>query len=217
MARSPLAASGRTDRPPPWRMTARAWPGAARGLPWPTLAAALGLAVAPTAVVVLVGGRDFRVAFVAAAVIGGATAAFSVEDPAGETLSASPTSLARRRALRLTTIALAAVVTWALLVAVVVAFGTVTASDLERRVTEALAVAGVAGAIAGLAHRRGIPGAAPGGAALGALGVLVASALAQRFRELPALLSAHHHERWWLVAATAWGVTAWTWRDPARR
>lgn len=199
-----------------WRMTARAWPGAARGLPWPTLAAGLGLASTPTVLVLVDGGKDYRGALVAAALLGGGAAAFSVEDPAGETLSASPTSLARRRALRLGAITGAAAATWALLVAVAAAFGSVSGPELGRRFTEIAAVTGVAGAIAGLAHRRGLPGAAPGGAALGALGVLVTSALAQRFHQLPAVATVDRHERWWFVALIAWAVVAWTWRDPAR-
>jgi len=210
------AAPSRAEPRVSWRMTARAWPGASRGLPWPTLAAVLCLAAAPTAIVLLDGGRDHRGALVAAALVGAAAAAFSVEDAAGETLSASPTSLARRRALRLSAITAAAVCTWAALVTLTLAFGSVSAAELGQRVAEVAAVSGVAGAIAGLAHRRGLPGAAPGGATLGALSVLVTSALAQRFHELPALMAADRHERWWLVAATAWAAVAWTWRDPAR-
>lgn len=208
----PSCADGRVS----WRMTARAWPGASRGLPWPTLVAVLALAAAPTAGVLLDGGGAHRGALVAAALIGGAAAAFSVEDAAGETLSASPTSLARRRALRLGAITAAAVGTWAVLVALALAFGSVSAAELEERIAEVAAVSGVAGAVAGVAHRRGLPGAAPGGATLGALSLLVASALAQRFHQLPALMTADRHERWWLIAGIAWAAVAWTWRDPAR-
>lgn len=197
-------------------MTLRAWVPAARGLPLRTIAAGLGLAAAPTAVAVLEGGRDLSDPLVAAAVIGAATAAFFVEDPAGETLSASPTPLARRRVLRLAAIALGLAVTLATLVTIAALRGSVTGDELAGRAAEVAAVSGLAAAIAGLAHRHGVAAAAVAGALAGALAALLVSALAQRFHQLPAVGVVEQHGRWWLVALAGWAAAAWSSRDPCR-
>ncbi|MGH9275652.1 MAG: hypothetical protein ACRDZU_13475 [Acidimicrobiales bacterium] len=202
--------------PVPWSMTLRACVPAARGLPLPTIAAVLALAAAPTAGVLLGGGRDLSGALVAAAVIGGASAAFFVEDPAGETLSASPTSLARRRVLRLSAIALGLAFACAVLVVIAVIQGPLTAEDLARRAAEVAAVSGVAAAVSGLSHRHGVASAAAVGGVAGALTVLLISGLAARYEQLPALLASGHHGRWWLVALVGWTAAAWSSRDPSR-
>ena len=197
-------------------MTLRAWGPAARGLPTLTIGAALALAAAPTAVVLLDGGRDLTKALLAAGVIGAATASFWVEDPAGETLSASPTSLARRRVLRLGAIALGLAVTCALLVAAAAVRGTLTLDEIVQRSAEVAAVSGLAAAIGGSAERHGVAGAARSGAVGGSLAVLMVSGVAQRFHTLPSLGVTQHHGRWWLVALAAWATAAWSSRDPSR-
>ncbi len=194
----------------------RAWGPAARGLPLPTIGAVLALAAAPAVFTLGKGGHDLSGSFVAAAIIGAAAVAFAVEDPAGETLSASPTSLARRRALRLSAILLGLAITWMVLVAAAAIRGPLTGHDLAQRAAEAAAVSGLASAAAGLAHRQSVATAGSVGAGTGALTALVITSFAYRFHQLPALMTEAHHGRWWLVALTAWTVTAWTWRDPAR-
>mgnify|MGYP000751782012 CR=1 FL=1 len=159
----------------------RAWRPCARALPLPTLAAIAGLAAVPSAVVLLRGGSSYDGALVAAALAFGASTAFAVEDPAEETLSASPTPLAARRA------------------------------------AELAAASGLAGAVAGMARRRGAPWAAHGGATGGLLAVLVITSFAYRYRDLPALVDSPHHARWWLVGLVGWLVACWTWRDPGQR
>lgn len=214
------ACAGRRQPPPGrvrWRMTRRAWLPAARGLPLPTIGAVLTLAAVPAAFTLGKGDHDLSGALVAAAIIGATALALAVEDPAGETLSASPTSLARRRALRLSAILLGLVITWTVLVAAASIVGPLTGDDLARRAAEAAAVSGLAAAAAGLSHRSGVASAGPVGAVAGALSTLVISSLAFRFHQLPSLMGEEHHARWWLVATVAWSVAAWTWRDPARR
>ncbi|MFZ6003015.1 MAG: hypothetical protein ACOYXM_03705 [Actinomycetota bacterium] len=199
-----------------WRTTARALVPAARAMPIGTLCGALALAAAPTAGALARGGTSYSGALIAAAVVGSSTAAFAVDDAAGETLAASPTSLARRRALRLIAIALLLSATWAVLIFVAAQRGTVTGDDLALRAAEAAAVSGTALAVAGIAHAYLLPAAGSMGAVAGALSVLVVSSLAVRFRELPALVTVENHGRWWLVSLAGWCFAFWTWRDPAR-
>lgn len=195
-------------------MTLRAWAPATRGMPLPTIGAVLALAVAATVIVLLDGGRDLSGALVAAAIIGASAVAFAVEDPAGETLSASPTSLARRRSLRLSAIALALALTWMVVVAIAAGRGPLTGDELALRAAEIAAVSGLAAAASGIGHRRGVASAGPVGAVAGALCMLMISSLAFRFHQLPALTGVDHHERWWLVGLAGWAAAAWTWRDP---
>lgn len=175
----------------------------------------LALAAAPAVFTLGKGDRDLSGSLVAAAIIGAAAVAFAVEDPAGETLAASPTPLARRRALRLSAILLGLAITWSVLVAAAAIRGPLTGQDLALRAAEAAAVAGLAAAAAGLAHHSGVATAGSVGAGAGALTALVITSLAYRVHQLPALMTEAHHGRWWVVAAAAWAVTAWTWRDPA--
>lgn len=198
------------------RAMVQGWRPAARGLPLPTLGAAACLAAAPALIVMVRGGHDFGVALVSAALVLGATSGFVVDDPAEETISASPTSLARRRLLRLSAIALGVVVVAAVLLASTAVQGELTIHDVGRRAAELAAVSGVAASVAGAAHRRAISGAALAGALAGLLGTLLVSSLAFRFHSLPALRDGPQHARWWLVGVLGWSIAAWTWRDPAR-
>jgi len=185
-------------------------------MPLATVGAALALAAAPTVIVLLRGGNDLSGALAAATIIGAPIAALVVEDPAGETISASPTSLARRRLLRGSAILLAVAGCWAALIALGALVGEVTGAALAERAAEAAAVGGIATAAAGVAWRRGALGAAQGGGLVGPLSVLLVSALAQRFSGLPAVASPAHHDRWWALAGVAWAVALWSSRDPAR-
>ena len=199
-----------------WRCTAQAWPPSTRGLPLPTVAAVLAMATVPVAALLARGADDFSGAVISAILLSGATAGYLVEDPAGDTLSASPTSLARRRLLRLAAIALAVAVT--LLVAVVAATTQVPIGPLRLadRAAELLAVTGVAAGTAGLVQRSGGAAAAPTGAVAGPLSALLISSLALRFHGLPAIASSANHNRWWIVALVGWTTAAWVSRDPYR-
>jgi hypothetical protein len=185
-------------------------------LPLPTLAAVAGLAAAPTVVVLLRHGHDATGALVAAALVAGAAVAFAVDDPAEETLAASPTNLATRRLVRLSAIALGVAAMALLLVVLAALVGTVRAADLGRRAAELAATAGLAAGLGGAARRRVLAGAAPGAAVGAVLTVLLVSALRFRYRALPALVDSPHHARWWLLAAAGGALATWTWRDPAR-
>lgn len=195
------------------RSTARALLPAARGLPRGTIAAVLAMAATPSTVLLLQGADDFTGAVTAAVLLGGATAAYFVDDPAGETVSACPISLGRRRLLRLTAIALGVAVTLVAVILMAVGGGPTASLHLADDAAELLAVSGLAAASAGLVARSG--GAAPGstGAVAGALSALVISALAVRFSAFPTLASPAHHDRWWIVAVAGWVVAAWTSRD----
>jgi len=198
------------------RALALAWLPTARGMPLPTLAAAAGLAAAPTLIVVLQQGRDHTGALLAGALVLGAMAGYAVEDPAEETLSASPTGLARRRLLRLSALVLGVAAIAAVLLVVAAARAELTTDDLGRRLVELLAASGLAAAAAGSAQRRGVTGAGHGGAVTALAGILLVASLAHRFRELPTLMADLHHDRWWWVAIVGWAVAGWTWRDPSR-
>jgi hypothetical protein len=152
----------------------------------------------------------------AATVLGGGVAGFLVEDPAGETLAASPTPLSRRRCLRLVTIG-AGVVAMATVVVALAATGQPAAElRLTDRLAELLAGATLAAAIAGVGHRGGAAAAAPAGAVGGGVLLLVISSLAYRIRGLPTTAGTEHHDRWWLVALAGAAVAAWASRDPGR-
>lgn len=195
---------------------ALAWRPATRALPLPMLGAAGLLAALPPLVVAARGGQDFTGALVASFLIAGGVFAFAVDDPAAETLSASPTTLARRHALRLAALVVGAAATLTALWLLGAGLGALPASELSQRAAEIAATAGVALAIAGTAQREGTAQAVHLGAVAGPVGVLVMSAFAYRFQQLPAIITPLHHDRWWWVAAGAWAVVAWSWRDPAR-
>ena len=197
----------------------RAWRPCTRGLPLPTLAAIAGLAALPSVMVLLRDGHSYDGALVAASLAFGASTAFAVEDPAEETLSARPTALAHRRLLRLAAIVLGVAVTSIVLLMVAMAASPngLAGETVARRAGELAAASGLAGAVAGLAQRRGAPWSAHGGAAGGLLAVLLISSFAYRYTDLPALLDSPHHVRWWLVGLAGWLVVCWTWRDPGRR
>jgi hypothetical protein len=196
---------------------AQAWWPSTRALADRTVAGGLALAALPTCIVVARGGTSFDGALVIAALAVGALLAFSVEDPAEETLAASPTTLARRRLVRLSALVLGGGLVAAIVLTVAAGQGGgVRSGDLGRRAAELAAVSGLAIAVAAAARRRGVPGAVHGGAAVAVLAVLLISSLAYRIQSLPTLLDDPEHERWLVVAAVGWLATAWSWRDPGR-
>lgn len=202
---------------PRWLPLAQGWWRCARALSGRTLGGIALLAGGPTVIVLTQGGHDFGFALLVAALVVGAAMAFTVEDPAAETLAASPTSLARRRLVRASVLVASAMLLGIVLVVLADARGEVTAEELGRRAAELAAVAGIATAAAGQAHRVGLPGAALGGAMAASLVTLVVSSLSFRYDALPSLVTTVHHERWWWIAVAGCAVTAWVWRDPARR
>lgn len=198
------------------RVLALAWRPAVRGMDARTAAAAVGLALAPTLLALLRGSDDFGASLLVAVVVLGAAAAVAVEDPAEETLAASPTGVVWRRLVRMSAIAVATALVIGTVVAVSLGADGITAAEVARRAVELAAVAGVSAGLAAWAARAGLQGAAHGGAVGGALAVLLIAAFAQRYRWLPSLGTAPHHERWWLVAAAGWAAAAWASREPAR-
>lgn len=199
-----------------WRETLHAWRPASRALPLTTIGAVLVLALIPLVVTLLTGGEELAGALAVTALASGAVAGFFVEDPAGDTLSASPTSLARRRLLRLATLVVGTTVTVLLAVALAALVEPVGGLRLGDRVAEVAAVGAVAAAVAGVCHRRSVASAGPIGAGAGALGLLLVSSLAYRVQGLPTLAGPEHHARWWLVAVVGTVVAAWASRDPCR-
>ena len=193
-----------------------AWRPASRALPVLTISAAIVLATVPSIVARLTGSDDLTGAVTAAAVLGGAAVGFFVEDPAGDTLAASPTPLGRRRCLRLAAISAGVVGMTSLVLALAATAQPVAELRLTDRLAELVAGAALAAAIAGVGHRRGIASAGPTGAVGGAMLLLVISSLAYRIRGLPTVAGLEHHDRWWLIALAGAAVATWSSRDPCR-
>lgn len=189
---------------------------AARTVPRSLLVVALA-AVVPAVLVAVAGGHDFDGALLAASVIAGAGAGYALDDDAAVTLAPSPTSLARRRALRAVPVAAVLGLAWVSALALAALAGAPSRPPVAVLAAELAASAGVAGALASAGRTDGpvSPGA---GAAAGALLLMVGIAgMAMRVAWLPSFGGGADHGRWWWVAAAGAAATAWSSRDPAAR
>ncbi|HUR18426.1 MAG TPA: hypothetical protein VMZ51_05740 [Acidimicrobiales bacterium] len=181
------------------------------------MAAAGTLALAPTVVTVARGGHELLLAFVTAAVVGGAGLAQAVDDDAAVLLASAPTSLARRRAGRLAVALIVMLAAW-LGVAVAGALGGgLDQLPIRRLVVEAVTAAGIGIAVAAATARRGVTNR-PGltGALMSVVTMVTITLTAEQYGALPRLGDAAHHGRWLWLAAAAWLAAAWASRDPAR-
>lgn len=200
----------------PRRLVLRAAAGpVARTVPWSTVAGVLALAWAPLVVALLRGGESLGAAVAFAGIVSGGVAALAVDDAAAELTGSVPVPLAQRRALRLAEVALA----WGSLAGVLLVLGArrdgALVDDLADRVPEVLAAAALGLAVASSLADRGRATAGLVGAATGPLAVGLVGVLAHRVRWLPSLEQPQHHDRWWWVVLAAGGAAAWWWRDPA--
>jgi hypothetical protein len=195
-----------------------AFPHTVRATPVASLLTMSAMAAVPAVITALRGGTNFSGALVAAAVIGGAGFAHAVDDDAAVVLASSPTSLFRRRAVRIVVAFVALAAGWELALAATGAANALEGIRMPDLAVEALTAAGVGVAAATAAKRNGYPGrSGVAGVATALLTMLTITAMAQQYRWLPQLSVAAHHERWLWVAATAWGMAVWASRDPARR
>lgn len=181
-----------------------------RAFRWQPLAVAVAVALPLTRL----GNADVNVRAVLVVALLGIGAAFAFDDSAAVTLGSSPSSLGRRRAVRVALLGLLLAAAWlplGVLLAIetpvglpvsdiVVVLATVVAVVLAvaaRVVTEAPTESG--GAVA---------------AAFGPLFLVVASLLPARWALFPV---EGHEARWLAVLLVATGVVAMAGRDPARR
>jgi hypothetical protein len=182
-----------------------------------TIAGAIGLAILPGAVVLLKGGRDLTVTFALTAVILGSAIALAVDDAAAATVEAVSTPLWVRRSVRAVLITVVVLSVGALFGAVVVSVHGRTTGAGNSMVVGVTA-AGVGLAVAGLVSRPPAPSyAGISGTAAAVLFMLLVSALAYRYRWLPAIAGGQAHDHWIWIAVAAWLAAAWSTRDPARR
>ena len=175
------------------------------------MAGVLGLSVAPAVIALAAGKEELSAAVVAAVVIGAGALALAAEDEAGNVLAAVPVTLARRRGLRLAVLALAAVVTWGVVLAAVLQRDPHAAGRVVDRLAETAAVSGIGFALASSAYRR--DRAVAPASLLGPLAVLVISAFAYRYPDLPAIGTAGNAGRWATIAGIGWLAAAWECRD----
>lgn len=174
------------------------------------------LAAIPTFVIAARGGTDFSASLTAASLIAGAGAGYAADDPAAPTLASSPTTLAVRRTLSGTLIALVLVAGWAAAVFTARRYG-MNSSDVTAVAAELCATAAVSAAVASRARTDAPVGVGATAAAAALLVVVTVGALANRWPSLPTLRATPSHNRWWFVVAVGVAVSGWSSRDPASR
>lgn len=180
------------------------------------IAAVAVLTAAPAVYAAARGHHDLSFPVAVASIVGGATVAFAVDDPAESTLTPCPVPRSTRRWLRAALITVAVAVSWAV-VAVSAHVADYSVTPLRPRIVETAAAAAFAVAFAARAARDGSD--SPGLAAITAtlLTFAVSSGLALSLGWLPQLGHPQHTNRWWMVAGAA-ALGAWWWsRDPSSR
>jgi hypothetical protein len=192
-------------------MRASLWP-TMRALPVRSIVAMSALAATPAVVTAARGGHDFGAAVIAAGLFAGAGVGYALDDDAATLLAASPTSLARRRAVRVGLAAAVLAIGWAVAFTVRAVGDETVGQSTVGLLIEAATAASFALAIAasGLVER---PGFASSITSLA--GVLTVTALSFRYRWLPELGPSAHHNRWLWLGGAALAVAAWSSRDPA--
>ncbi len=188
----------------------------ARSLPMKAVTGAALAAAAPTVLTELKGGDDLTVAVVVAVIVAAAGLGYAVEDAAGVTIAASPTTLGRRRLVRGLIVASVLSLGWALvaILATVTGDGDATTRTL---LVEALTASGVAVGVAAAVDREGRSQAGLAGLAAGVMTMLFVTVFSSRWFWLPRLGGGEGHARWLWLAAAGWALALWSSRDPARR
>ena len=188
----------------------------ARAISWVPAVAAV---VVGSAVVAVLHDREAGAPLQAVSILLASAAAFALDDPATETLAASPTSLTRRRIARLSLAGPPLVAAWLALVAVQ------GPADWAEAWALAAMFAGLLGlslSISGIAARRSARGRGGIVAGPGLFILLVASTtIPRRWRPLPTGDVPggwpQIYLRWSAAAAIGLVVFLWSSRDPARR
>jgi hypothetical protein len=195
-----------------------AFPRTLRALSLRSLATVAALAAMPTLVTVARGGRNLDLALVAAALVGGAALAYSVDDDAASVVAPSPTTLGVRRATSIFAATLVVATSWAAVLAVGGTTVTISTQDIRNLGVDAVTAAGVGIAVAAwIARDRGEERTGLAGSATAIVLMLFITVLAMRYPWLPALGRAQNHDRWLWLAGVAWAGVWWTARDPAAR
>lgn len=181
----------------------------------PVVAVAV-LIAAPAVYAAARGHHDLSFPVTLASIVGAASIAFAIDDPAEATLTPCPIHRCARRSIRVALIAVALAASWAVVAVSAHAAGYALGS-LRNRLAETLAAGAISVAFAARAGRDGSD--SPGLAAVTAtiLAFSVSSGLAINLTWLPQLGNPTHTTRWWIVAAIA-AAAAWWWsRDPSAR
>jgi hypothetical protein len=185
----------------------------------PTLPTILGGLIAVGTIVARMStGHDLAEMYALAFVMSTAGLGFALDDPAAETIAASPTALARRRIRRISIAGAITATTW------LVIAGAVATSDTQRFPTydvviEVAALAAIALATSALVQRRTQASGGP----TAALVVLVVpaflySVVFRGVRVFPSLVPGQElRERWIWLALTGIALLVYASRDPARR
>ena len=162
------------------------------------------------------GHHDLSFPVTLATIIGAASLALALDDPAETSLTACPTTRAARRWMRAGLISVTIAGAWAL-VAASAHHADYAFEPWRIRLVEAATAAAISLAFAAAATHHGAttPGVAAAAATL--LTLAVSSGLALRIAWLPQLGNPHHEARWWTVAAIAVMLAYWWARDPASR
>jgi hypothetical protein len=180
------------------------------------VAAVAVLAAAPSVYATARGHHDLSFPVTVASVVGAASVAFAIDDPAEATLTPCPVPRSTRRWTRGALISLAVVASWVIVVVSAHA-ADYSLNPLRPRIAETAAAAAFAIAFAVRAGRDGSdsPGLSAVTATLLTFGVC--SGLALSITWLPQLGHPQHATRWWIVASAA-ATAAWWWsRDPSAR
>ena len=188
----------------------------ARAIPW--LPAVVAVVVG-TAVVAVLHDREAGAPLQAVSILLASAAAFALDDPATETLAASPTSLTRRRIARVSLAGPPVVAAWLALVAVQ---GPESWAEAWALAAMFAGLLGLSLSIAGIAARRSARGRGGIVAGPGLFVLVVASATIPRsWRPLPTGDVPggwpQIYLRWSAAAAIGLVVFLWSSRDPARR
>jgi hypothetical protein len=186
-----------------------AWP-SARALPTRSVLGAAVLTATPVMVTLARGGENLALASVAAALSGGAAAAYAVDDPAATLLASTPTPPTLRLALRLAAVGAFVGTCWLASWVAGTTLATTAGLDGRALALEAATVAGVSLAIATYAHARlAMPEPGLAGAVTSVLMMLTLTSLSFRYPWLPRLGGGESHHRWWWLAAGGWTFAGW--------
>jgi hypothetical protein len=151
------------------------------------------------------------------AIIGGAAAAWLVDDAPGEVLTPVPIGPSSRRVLRAAYVILVAAATLAAFVALASSLSDAEIS-IRAQIPLVVASACISLAIAIVAYRNGEPSPGAWGVPGSVVAIVVTGGLAFRFPGwLPTLAQGPSFAHWWYVAAAALVATLVAGRDPGAR
>lgn len=183
-----------------------------------SIVATVVLAAVPALVTTARGGTDLGAPLILLALGAGASVAWSVDDPTGELLVATPVSAPTRASIRVVAAFTGAALVTGVTLAVLAAVGRGLPPDVVDRVPEGASAGAVALAVAFGAARRGDHMSGVTGAILGVLLPAVVAGMAVRWPgSFPGFTAGPLHARWWVLFAAGAVLATWAARDAARR